>query len=141
MHCAAPTAALSHADDYNDEAISVPTVSVMLSKNGAKFKLLIADACRSRGGSDAAVHAEVKGGGSAAVPKLSYAALQQSDLAANTYARRTRVVLGQGEGSTVRIRGWSEGSTKALPSCGLAANTCARRPGTRPRGGAHGIGI
>jgi hypothetical protein len=73
---------LSDADDYDEEAISVPKALVMLSKKGAKFKFLIADACRSRPTSDATVHAAVKG---TPTPKLSFASLQQSSLASNTY--------------------------------------------------------
>jgi hypothetical protein len=72
-------------DDFNDEAVAFTSVNVMLAERGAEFKFVIADACRSRPGYDAVVDAAVKGMAGLMQPKLSFAALQQSDLAKNTY--------------------------------------------------------
>ena len=84
--------------DFGHAAVPFASVSVMQAERGAKFKFIIADACRSRLGYDAGVHAAVKGSYDPQ-PKLSFAALQQSNLAKNTY-----VVCSSGE-ATVSYAG------------------------------------
>ena len=75
------------SEHYNKCAVSVPTILVMLSQNGADFKFLIADACRSRSINDAAVHTAVKG---APMPRAIAAA-------ANPPAGAAAAKLGNGD--------------------------------------------
>ena len=76
---------LKTAADFEEEAISDQRVAVMASENGAQFKIIITDACRTRPGDDPIVHQNMKGAGGGGAAKMSFVALQQSDMAANTY--------------------------------------------------------
>lgn len=81
---------LRTADDYNDEAVSDMRISVMITESGCKFKIIVTDACRNRPGDRLAVE-NIKAFGAA--PKMTFVAMQKSDLARNTY-----VMHSSGEG-------------------------------------------
>jgi len=75
------------AADYADEAISDLRVNAMVAETGAKFKIIITDACRVRPppADDPIVNRSMKGSGGGGAVKTSFVALQQSDMAVNTY--------------------------------------------------------
>jgi hypothetical protein len=72
-------------EDWNDEAVAIGHIQTHMARSGAKLKLLIVDACRTRDESDAVAHEDVKSAyyGRA---KMSWAQVNQTDAGANTYS-------------------------------------------------------
>jgi len=70
--------------DWLDEAIATAYILTMMAQSKAKAKLLIIDACRSRGRHDTLANTSVKSAFDGA--KMSWAAVNQSDAGMNMYS-------------------------------------------------------
>ena len=68
-----------------DEAVATAYIQTMLAQSAAKTKLIILDACRSRGHADAVANQEVKSAYHADA-KMSWAQVNQTDSGGNMYS-------------------------------------------------------